>query len=294
MSIKPGILLPNLSPTLRRLVTDTALEMEQDQAVYPLKLLQEMIRDAPLVDPLASKLRSSGSLIAEIKERSPSQGPMRAENVRDARGAYKAAPFVKAISVLTNRTHFGANMTVATLRQIKQEIGKPVLRKDFIFDEYQVYQARAFGADAVLLMANVLTKEALAALSEVVFELGMEALFETHGPEEIEALPSKAELVGINSRIFTGGKFGAHDFRLARALRRWGAKRDHSVDLGRLEYVGQLPERYVKIAESGVTPQNCRHVLSLGFHAILVGTSLLTDERGVKAALEEFGVTIGS
>src|SRR5438552_4593172 len=125
---------------------------------------------------------------------------MRAENVADAVQAYKLSPVVRAISVLTSWTNFGAAMTVGRLAAIKQEIAKPVLRKDFMLEEYQVYQARAYGADAILLMVNIVDRDQLRRLSDLAFELGLDVLFETHTPAELEDVPENAKIIGINSR----------------------------------------------------------------------------------------------
>ena len=155
-----------------------------------------MLPDAPSHGALAA----SFGLIAEIKERSPSVGPMRAENVTDAPDAYDESPIVAALSVLTNAHHFG--MDIERLAAIRSRVTKPVLRKDFMIDEYQVREARAFGADAILLMANVLDAPRLAGFHDLARELGMEVLFEVHTEEEIALLPTDARIVGINSRKF--------------------------------------------------------------------------------------------
>jgi len=206
-------------------------------------------------------------------------------NVKDAPVAYRNSRVVKAVSVLTNRTHFGAGMTLKRFREVKQRVGKPVLRKDFITEEYQVFQSRAFGADAILLMANVLTREELQRLSDTAFELGMDVLFETHSEAELEDLPPRVEVVGINCRNFTNSSF-----RFARLLRDlWLFQTtDKSVKTARFEYVGKLPPNAIKVAESGVHAGNCAAVFSKGFHAVLVGTSLLIDPRGITKALQEF------
>jgi indole-3-glycerol phosphate synthase len=174
------------------------------------------------------------------------------------------------------------------LAATKQQISKPVLRKDFIIEEYQIYQARAYGADAILLMANILDPDELQRLSATAFELGMDVLFETHCTAELDGLPSNAKIIGINSRSFEGG-LSLSNFKISRLLRKLpGAGRDHSVDLERFGYVGKVPAQKIKVAESGISAANCRKVFSLGFHSVLVGTSLLMDPRGIAAALLDF------
>lgn len=276
----------SISATLRRILRDTELETQISERRYSKKRLKQLIKDAPPVLSLRDALSSGSAVIAEIKECSPSQGRMRKENVCDAPFAYKSSRIVKAVSVLTNISHFGRGMTMERLKAIKEQTGKPVLRKDFIITEYQVLQARAFGADAILLMANILDAEELKRLAEIANGLKMDVLFEVHTPEEVEDLPrGLTSIVGINCRNFDsrGG------FRIARFFREWfSAKHDKSVNLSRFEFIDKLPAKCVKVAESGVHAGNCVSVFEKGFDAALIGTSLLTDSRGISAALKDF------
>jgi len=278
----------DISPTLRRILADTQKEIAQDKARQDLASLKSMLRDAVPVRSFSGSLAGGSALIAELKEASPSQGQMRSQNVADALAAYKQSPAVKAISVLTSWTHFGPNMRVERLAAAKEQTGKPVLRKDFMIEEYQVYQARAYGADAILLMANILEPEELRRLSGLAFELGLDVLFETHSAEELAGLPDPAKIIGINSRSFEGG-LSLSNFKISRFLRQTlGSGRDLSVNLERFGYVEKLPRAAIKVAESGISAGNCQEVFSLGFNAILVGTSLLMDPLGVKSALGDF------
>jgi indole-3-glycerol phosphate synthase len=285
--------MKTVSTRLQSILDDTQREVELDRSRYSLKRLKHMLSDAPPVISFSSALCSGNALIAEIKERSPSQGPMLLENFKDAPYAYKKSSLVKAISILTNRSHFGSKMRLEFMREIKEDVSKSVIRKDFIFDAYQVYQARAFGADAILLMANILEKDELAKLSELAFELGMDVLFETHRPEELDEIPMKAKIIGINSRLgFNGGL--RSNFVVSKFLKQWviGFEQDQSIDTNRFKYSGNIPDNIIKVAESGVTPRNCNEVFSLGFSAVLVGTSLLMDKRGVEVALHDFEIEL--
>lgn len=263
---------------LDRILPDVRRELDAAREVMPLDELKRRAADAPAPRDFAGVLTAQGfGLIAEIKRRSPSMGDMRAENVVAAAAAYEAEPLVRAVSVLTNTTHFG--MDVDDLRRISATSTKPVLRKDFILDPYQVYAARAAGADAVLLMANVLSAEQMRELHETVLELGMEALFEVHEAAEIDALPGMARIVGINSR-----KFKSHRGFVAAGD---NAEEDFSLDFAAFELAESLPAGCVRVAESGVTPESVAP-LARHFDAALVGTSLLRDPRGVAAALDDF------
>ena len=281
------------SAELQRILNDTRDEIAFDKSRQSPKRIRRMINDAPAIISFYEAISSGQGMIAEIKDRSPSQGTMLHQNVEDAPYAYKKSSLVKAISVLTNRSNFGAKNGVKTLLDIKARASKPVLRKDFIFDEYQVYQARAYGADAILLMANILEKDEVRRLSDLAFELKMDVLFETHCPGELAELPSTANIIGINCRNFNGNGLQPSSFKMAKFLRQWiGVQHDNSINVSRFEYLNDIPAHAIKIAESGVTSKNCAEVFSMGFNAVLVGTSLLMDKRGVSAALHDFEMTM--
>jgi len=263
---------------LDRILPDVRRELEEAQAVVPLDEVRRLAAEARPPRDFAGALTAHGfGLIAEVKQRSPSMGDMRAENIVTAADAYEASPVVHAVSVLTNETHFGMGM--ADLAEIAAASNKPVLRKDFILDPYQIYAARAAGADAVLLMANVLSAGQLAEFHALVLELGMEALFEVHEEQEIDALPATARVVGINSR-----KFKSRDGFIPAGR---SAEEDFTLDFAAFELAESLPAGCVRVAESGVTPQTVAP-LARHFDAALVGTSLLRDPRGVRAGLEDF------
>lgn len=267
-----------MSTFLDRILVDVADELSSTKTKHNAADIRARLDDAPPVRSFSSALEAHPfSLIAEIKEKSPSVGPMRAENVRDAASAYQESAAVSALSVLTNHFHFGMN--IERMASIRANVTKPVLRKDFMIDEYQVREARAFGADAILLMANVLDAARLAGFYDLAQELGMSVLFEVHTEEEIAMLPPDAKVVGINSRKFkstTGfvGTTGKSDT-------------DFSLDFGAFELATRLPENTVRVAESGLDPTRISSVREY-FQAGLVGTSLLRDSRGVRACLEEF------
>jgi len=269
---------------LDTILVDVRKELADAKAKRSVEELQRMIADAPTVRSFKGALRNGFGIIAEIKERSPSHGPMRKENVQEAAGAYDQSRIVRAISVLTNNSHFG--MSMERLSEVKAQGTKPVLRKDFIFDDYQVYEARAYGADAILLMANLLEQEEMKRLHAAAKELKMDALFECHTKEQIEQLPAGAEIYGINSRTFASG---TARYGVSALLGKLGSSKDLTVDLDRFELGRYVPESAIKVAESGVTVKTIREVRDeLGYHAALVGTSLLTSSHGVRRELELF------
>jgi indole-3-glycerol phosphate synthase len=278
------------SKTLADIIADTKVEVAADSVREPLSELKRRLSSAPKINSFYAALKRPGpGLIAEIKECSPSKGPMMPENVRRAPEVYRSSKYVRAISVLTNRTHFGHNMTLANLYDVKRRTGKPILRKDFIIDEYQIYQARVYGADAILLMANILKHQQLRRFYQVATTLGMDVLFETHGPGELRKIPETAKIYGINSRNFCSNKYSFASSRLLGCLRflRLG-KADLTTDLNRFSYCDRLPEKAVKVAESGVAPEHCCKVFQDGFNAILVGTALLWGPDPIDRVLGRF------
>jgi len=252
-------------------------ELEAARRARPLADLRARLRDVPPVRPVRPALEGRFSLLAEIKTTSPSVGKMREANVRDAAAVYEDRPVVTMVSILTNMTHFGQD--IFTLQKLRGSLTKPVLRKDFIIDEYQIREARAFGADAILLMASVLDASRLRGFYDLARELDLEVLFEVHDPAEIAMLPTDAALVGINSRKFKSRE----GFTMGQA----DSGRDFSIDLAAFDLVDQLPEGVIRVAESGLSAANL-HVVTGRFEAALVGTSLLRDERGIEAAVLDF------
>jgi indole-3-glycerol phosphate synthase len=269
------------TPTiLERILADVQEEVAEAKYIRSQADLRGMIADAPPVRSLPAALEKKFGLIAEIKACSPSVGAMRAENVVEAPFAYEESPSVRALSVLTNGRHFGGS--IERLKEIHGQVSKPVLRKDFIIGEYQIREARAFGADAILLMASVLDAARLKGFHELALELGMEALFEVHDEEEVGALPNNARIVGINSRRFkapveSSGFVGATG----------SSEKDFSIRLDTFELVDRLPEGTIRVAESGLDAANIASVTDR-FHAALVGTSLLRDPAGIRAGLAAF------
>jgi indole-3-glycerol phosphate synthase len=198
--------------------------------------------------------------------------------IRNAHKVYHEHPVVVAISVLTQNSHFGGSPE--ELMRIRGDIScrpKPLLRKDFIFSEYEVYYSRVIGADAILLMANVVTdKKKFAALHDLATSLGMDVLCEVHDEKEIDLLPETARICGINSRKFRGANQSKPLWRKVADTLSLGPKHDTQTDLSAFALFDRLPETALKVAESGMSAQNVGEVLArYPFNAALIGTSLL-------------------
>ena len=263
---------------LDEILADVRVEVAAAKQAVPIAEIRARLADAPPTRDFAEALGQGGfGLIAEIKRCSPSVGPMREENVDAAAATYAASSHVRAVSILTNRTHFG--MGVEDLARLRAALPQPVLRKDFFIDDYQILEARAHGADAILLMANVLDATQLRDFHQLALELGMEALFEIHTLDEIALLPKSAHVVGINSRKFksTSGFVGSTG----------SSQKDFSLEMSVFDLVTHLPAGCLRVAESGLAPETIASVSSK-FDAALVGTSLLRDPRGLAACLADF------
>lgn len=276
------------APIIEQILTSVREEIVASRSRCSESELKRMVADAPPVRSFRGALAPPFGLIAEIKARSPSMGDMRGQNVTDAPAAYEASDWVRALSVLTNTSHFG--MSMQRLADIRARVTKPVLRKDFMLEPYQVWEARAYGADAILLMSQVLDADQIRELQDLAGELGMDALVECHTREQIERAPAGTAIYGINSRSF---HLKDEQYAASRAARDSGSSTDLTIDLGQFDYIHHLPADAIKVAESGIRPETVAGVRDAGFHAALIGTGLLVDPDGIVSALAKFEVALG-
>jgi indole-3-glycerol phosphate synthase len=242
------------------------------EALLPLAEVKAAALDArPALDALAA-LRAPGvGVIAEVKRRSPSKGDLAAIPDPAELAAQYAAGGARVISVLTERRRFGG--TQADLDAVRAVVDVPVLCKDFVVTSYQVHEARAHGADVVLLIVAALEQNALVGLRERIESLGTTALVEVHTEAEADrALDAGASVIGVNARDLT----------------------TLQVDRSTFERIAPgLPSGIVKVAESGVRgPHDLIGYAAAGADAVLVGEGLVTagDARQAVADL----VTAGS
>lgn len=227
------------------------------KSTRPLRELKAALRDAERSRDFRAAIAGEPGairLIAELKKASPSKGLIR-KNFDPARIAsvYESGP-VAAISVLTEEDFFQGRLSFIPL--VRQKTTKPLLRKDFLFDEYQLYEARAYGADAVLLIAALLERGQAAEYLQLAGELGLSVLFEVHDEEELEqALSIDAPLIGINNRNLRTLRIDlATTFRLKR----------------------EIPAGKIVVCESGIrTRDEVQRLIDAGIDAMLIGTSLM-------------------
>jgi indole-3-glycerol phosphate synthase len=232
-----------------------------------LKLAQS-VRAQAHANALSDRLKSQRqvNIIAEFKRRSPSKGAISSgANPVAMTRAYQSAG-AAAVSILTEADYF--NGSLGDLRAVRSAIHLPILRKDFIFDEYQVYESAAAGADALLLIVAVLDDEALVRLRRLTEDgLGLDALVEVHNAEELDrAVACGARLIGVNNRD----------------LRTFDVSISTSEELARL-----APPGAILVSESGLNPEAVQKLRADGYKAFLVGEALMTaDDPG--AMLRDF------
>ena len=268
------------SEILRR----TRADLDERQSRLPLSELRRRAKDAPPPRSLKDALSRGFSIIGEIKRRSPSAGQMNSRNVADALDVYNDSSIITAISVLTDEPFFGGSLE--RLWQVRKATSKPILRKDFIVDEYQVWEAKAYGADAILLMGAVHEEQPsrLKDLYELARSLGLEALVEIGmsqaGPQQQAAIvPKDAEIWGINSR-----KFHSSPFKLRMRVSKWLGRtlgQDFTTYASRHRQLrGLIPPGKIAVAESGIhQPREIDALVHLRYNAALIGTAFLKGPR---------------
>ncbi len=236
---------------LEKIIDHKREEAKERMRLYPLELLKKSIHfSAPCVSLKQYVLRPDKSgIIAEFKRKSPSKGDINpyAEVEKISIGYMQAG--ASALSVLTDETFFGgSNEDLETARKFNY---CPILRKDFVIDEYQIHEAKAIGADAVLLIAAVLSQEEIIRFTKLAHELGLEVLLEFYDEKELEKYVDEADMVGINNRN----------------LKNFTVNFDHAIRMAE-----KLPSGSIKIAESGIqSPEDILLLQKAGFYGFLIG-----------------------
>lgn len=240
---------------LDKIAKDKRSEVEALKFLWPLDELPKMTLPVVRASFREALVPSSKPrIIAEIKRMSPSKGVLSsAFDLEAIAGQYKSGG-AAALSVLTDKNYFGGDPSHVS--RAKKVADLPVLYKDFLIDPYQLYFARAAGADAVLLIVRLLTRYDLGEFIKSARTLGLDCLVETHTAPEIEiAVEAGAEIIGVNSRDLS----------------------DFSVTLNNAEKLGKLiPEKIIKVAESGIsTPEEIQRLRQSGYNCFLVGEALM-------------------
>lgn len=209
--------------------------------------------------------QSTSGIIAEFKRKSPSKGFINKDVlVKDVVVGYENFG-ASVVSVLTDEQFFGGSFE--DLQQAKEILNIPILRKDFIVDEFQVYETKAIGADLMLLIAECLTKDEVYNLAKTAKEIGLEVLLELHSEDQMEKINEFIDLIGINNRNL----------------------KNFEVDIQKSKQIlKQLPQNLIKVAESGISdPETVKELRQAGFQAFLIGENFMKADNPSQA-FEQF------
>ncbi len=247
---------------LEEIVAHKRLELAEQKSVMPYSLLLSQAGKVMDVAPAKQRSmaesisKSNSGIIAEFKRRSPSKGWIKENGQSEFIAPSYEKHGASAISILTDLTYFGGN--IHDIVNARPLVKIPILRKDFIIDEYQLLQAKIIGADAVLLIAADLTKEECRSLAATAHDLQLETLLEIHSERELDYVGDNIDMVGVNNRNL--GTFHTdveNSFRLA----------------------AQLPSDYVLVSESGISdPQTICQLRQAGFRGFLIGERFMKTE----------------
>lgn len=262
----------NTPDILKKIIQRKADEIAEREQKLSLDDVRQRLEAAPVVrgfvDAIRSKLASGkAAVIAEVKKASPSKGVIRADfRPADIARSYEQGG-AACLSVLTDIDFFQGSDEY--LQQARAACSLPVLRKDFIIDPYQVYEARAIGADCILLIAACLSDAQMRELSTLAVELGMDVLVEVHdGDELMRMLPLNLPLVGINNRN----------------LRTFETRLETTLEL-----LEQIPEGHIVVTESGIhTSQDVALMREHGVNSFLVGEAFMRAEKPGEKLAELF------
>lgn len=247
---------------LDKIIAQKRIEVEERKATTPV----EVFRSLPLYGRKAFSLKqfllddTKTGIIAEFKRQSPSKGVINGTaDVLEVTSAY-ANNGASCLSVLTDEHFFGGSSSDLMKARVNRI---PILRKDFMVDEYQIEEAKAMGADVILLIAACLTKEEVKRLATFAKKLGLEVLLELHDDEELQHICDETEIVGINNRNL----------------------KTFEVDIERsLRMAKQIPDTKIKVAESGISSvENIQLFKANGFRGFLIGENFMKEENPGKA-----------
>ena len=248
---------------LDKIIAFKRTELKDKKKCFPVSKFEDSAffkREMPSFHDALAK--PGPSIIGEFKRKSPSKGMININaKVEQVAREYEQAG-IAAMSILTDMEFFGG--TDHDLRNVAGFINIPLLRKDFIVDEYQVVESRSIGASAILLIAAILSKKEVGTLTELSLNLGMDVLFEIHDEKDMEKMSHKIKIMGINNRN----------------LKTFEVSMDHSREL-----FSRLPENCLKVAESGFqTYKEVTELFTTGYNAFLIGGEFMRSKNPGMAA----------
>ena len=251
---------------LDQIVEQKRIEVQQKQQIQSIEdLKQSSYFSKSVISAKESVLNPiKTGIIAEFKRKSPSKGFINKNaKVEDVVKGYQQFG-ASIVSVLTDEDFFGGSIT--DLQTAKKHLDIPVLRKDFIVDEYQVYETKAIGADLMLLIAECLSKDEVYNLAKLAKEIGLEVLLEIHSEDQLEKVNEHIDLIGINNRNL----------------------KTFIVDTEKSKQIlKQLPIDLIKVAESGISdPEVVKDLKAAGFQSFLIGENFMKNENPAQAFQE--------
>ena len=251
---------------LDKIIADKHKELVLKKLVIPISQLEQSALFERKTVSLTEKLRSSKTgIIAEHKRRSPSKSVINQElNVEDVAKGYEDAG-ISGMSVLTDGKYFGGSLD--DLLYARAAVKMPLLRKEFIIDEYQLLEARAHGSDVILLIAAVLEREEIQRLSKFAKSIGLEVLLEVHNEEELQkSIMPSLDMLGVNNRN----------------LKTFEVSTDISKELSE-----KIPDDFVKVSESGISSvEAIKDLQQFGYKGFLIGENFMKTNNPGKAAAE--------
>ncbi|WP_025742278.1 indole-3-glycerol phosphate synthase TrpC [Aquimarina pacifica] len=251
---------------LDKIIADKYKEVALKKNLIPVKQLENSVLFTRETVSLASQLQNSPTgIIAEHKRRSPSKAVINQKvSIQDVAQGYETAGAC-GMSVLTDGKYFGGSLDDLLLARASSKM--PLLRKEFIIDEYQLLEAKAYGADVILLIAAVLTREQIKSLSEFAKSLSLDVLLEVHNQEELEkSIMPSLDMLGVNNRN----------------LKTFEVSTDISKTLST-----QIPDDFVKVSESGISSiEAIKDLQPYGYKGFLIGENFMKTETPGASAIE--------
>jgi indole-3-glycerol phosphate synthase len=251
---------------LEKIVLEKRIQVQADKISVPVEILEQSgyyKRECFSLKEFLLRKDKSG-IIAEIKKHSPALGAINpGVNVENLAGGYEQAG-ASALSVLTDKKFFGgcnADLIIA-----REKVSCPILRKEFVIDEYQVIEAKSIGADAVLLIVSILSKEEIEKFTDLAHRLGMEVLLELHAEQELEKVYDGVDVIGINNRNLETMQI---DIATSRSMAKL------------------IPAGYIKISESGIeNPEIVLELKQFGYNGFLIGSYFMKHADPGKACTD--------
>ena len=249
---------------LSKIVADKRREVKLRKSVIPVSQLEQSFMYNTDTISLVNKLKSSDSgIIAEHKRRSPSKSVINQSlSVADVAKGYETAGAC-GMSVLTDSKYFGGSLDDLVIARASCKL--PLLRKEFVIDEYQIIEAKTFGADIILLIASILKKEEIKLFSELAKSIGLEVLLEVHNEEELNrSIMASLDMIGVNNRN----------------LKTFEVSTKISKELGEM-----IPSEFVKVSESGISSvETIKDLKEYGYQGFLIGENFMKSNNAGESA----------